>query len=154
MTSPLTRLTAAAVVALTVATQPAFAMGGFTDESAAIWTQRVDNIVRIATSDDLTADNMGPRLKSACKGVTGEIMKVGNHIPTWAQQGELQFCNAVDGLVNPLYRKSMCKAFKGSISALKKADLRKDPEPVVRSAAKLQIVAEQMLEAMKENRAC
>ncbi|ESQ88172.1 hypothetical protein ABAC460_16050 [Asticcacaulis sp. AC460] len=140
--------------ALALFAQPAFA-ADFNEASTAVWLARTESLVNAVGSDDVTVDNIGSRLKGACKGLTGDIVKYGGHMPDWAKQGQQYFCAAGDDIAARYKNKIICKDLKLAQKALRKADPAKDPQAVADAAGVLLEVTNVMIEGISEaDRSC
>lgn len=123
----------------------------FSDERAAIWVARTNGFIASVSGDDLTLDNLSPRLSASCQGITMEVAKP--DIPTWAQQGHLYFCHAADDIRHK-YGKAICKDLRTSMNALKKADPAKEPEAVMAAARDLIDLEQVMLDGFGQSKVC
>jgi hypothetical protein len=81
------------------------------------------------------------RIKAACDGLTGELIKNGGkNMPVWAQTAQQQFCvgvTATNAALDDPASKDRCKALASAISNASKAKPGEDPPAVVDSAASL-----------------
>ncbi len=123
----------------------------FNEERANIWVARTQSFINSVSGDDLTLQNLSPRLSAACVGITMEVSKP--NVPTWAQQGHLYFCHAADDIKH-LYGKAICKDLKFSLKALQKADPAKETAAVMAAANDLIFLENTMLEGFGKSKVC
>ncbi len=148
------RLTAfsLALAACSLAAAPAFA-GSFDDAAAtAAWVARADSFTHAMADYDANGDYKS-NLSSACSGVTGDMMKYGQHEPMWAQTSFSEFCSSVNVMGRNGLNKVSCKSFKRALGDIK-AESGKDPDEVVRAAQGWQAALSGMIDAAKAQHQC
>lgn len=134
---------------LAVAASPVSA-ADFNDEAAANWVARANLIIDAAQQPDLNPENAPRYFSSACKGITGEAARYGNHRPQWATEGLASFCSGV----NVMSWGKPCKEFRHAAKMFAKADAAKDPAEVVRAASYLVILSDRFIESAHQVHRC
>lgn len=88
------------------------------------------------------------RLKDACSGLTGELIKNGGkNMPLWAQTAQQKFCSGVtatNAALDDPADKGRCGELASAVSNAKKAKAGEDPQEIVDSAAALAAAAEKL----------
>ena len=126
------------------------AAGDFNDESAANWLARVDMFMTAAQQPDLNPQTAPRYFASACKGITGEAAKYGNHRPQWATEGLGSFCSGV----NVMSWGKPCREFRHASKMFAKADPAKDPLEVVQAANYMAGLSDRFVESAHDARRC
>ena len=88
------------------------------------------------------------RIKAACDGLTGELIKNGGkNMPVWAQTAQQHFCagvTATNAALEDPANKDRCRDFASAIKNAGKAKAGEDPQAIVDSAASLAAAAEKL----------
>lgn len=135
---------------LAVAAAPAMA-ADFNDESAHAWSQRTYGFVTALTGASSTSDAKD-RLHAACKGVTGDLMKYGPHMPMWAQTAHSEFCSGTN--IIGMNARAACKEYKRARKDFAKVDPGKDPQEVQAAAKAMTDILDTMIAGNGERNAC
>ncbi len=146
------RRMASIAAALALAASPALA-GSFDDDAAnAAWVARADGFSR-ALQGQVNIGDIKSDLGDACHGVTGDLVKYGQHLPMWAQTSFSEFCSGVNVMDRDGLNRISCKSFKRALGDIK-ADPAKDPAEVVRAATEWQAALAGAIQASKDNHRC
>lgn len=85
------------------------------------------------------------RIKAACDGLTGELIKNGGkNMPVWAQTAQQKFCSGVtatNAALDDPANKDRCKDLASAISYAGKAKAGEDPQAIIDSAVALSAAA-------------
>lgn len=146
------RLTALfATLAITsAALVPAPALALTKPEAAAAWVARAQSFLAVLEDPTTNEDNVLKRQHEACKGLTGERMKMGGYWPVWAAEGMGSFCRSLDGFHGAITVKDPCTDLKKASGYFAKAKAFGDSEAVVPTAAKMVLMTEKMRAAARE----
>lgn len=146
------RRIAVAALSLALAASPALA-GSFDDDAAiAAWVARADGFSR-ALQGKVNIGDIKSDLGDACHGVTGEMVKYGQHMPMWAQTSFSEFCSGVNVMDRDGLNRISCRSFKRALGDIK-ADPAKDPAEVVRAATEWQAALAGAIQASKNVHRC
>ena len=108
--------------------------GGFTEGGAALWSTRVEGIVR-AFKDAPDAESAQLAMGHACEGISGEMFKYGMYktqVPNHASAALRSFCRGIDGLNGGnIGRSSACSEFADARRQFAKIKPEDAPERVV-----------------------
>lgn len=123
---------------------PAPALALTKPEAAAAWVARSQSFIAVIEDPTTTEANVLKRQHEACKGLTGERMKMGGYWPIWAAEGLGSFCRSLDGFHGAITVKDPCADLKKAGGYFAKAKPFGDSEEVVPTAAKMVVMIEKM----------
>lgn len=143
----MSRLTGLAVaVALTAAAMaPVPALALTKPEAAAAWVARSKSFIAVLDDPSTNEDNVLGRQHEACKGLTGERMKMGGYWPIWAAEGMASFCRSLDGFHGAITVKDACGEMKKARGYFAKAKPFGESEEVVPTSEKMVLMIDRML---------
>lgn len=134
----------AVAVLLTVSSLPSPASALTKQEAAAAWVARVKVFMDVNADPTTTNENVLGRQRDACKGITGERMKMGGYWPLWAAEGMASYCKAMDGFQGAITVKDPCGELKKASGYFGKAKAFGDSDAVEPAAAQMVQVIEKM----------
>ncbi len=140
---------AAALVA-SAALAPVQALALTKPEAAAAWVARSQAFIAVLEDPTTNERNVLKRQHEACKGLTGERMKMGGYWPIWAAEGMGSFCRSLDGFHGAITVKDPCTDLKKAGGYFAKAKPFGDSEAVVPTAAKMVAMIEVMRASARE----
>ncbi|HRD47467.1 MAG TPA: hypothetical protein PLF78_13405 [Caulobacter sp.] len=127
---------AAALLASVVLT-PGHAHALTKPEAAAAWVARAQSFIAVLEDPATNGGNILKRQHEACRGLTGERMKMGGYWPIWAAEGMASFCKSLDGFHGAITVKDPCGELKKAGGYFAKAKPFGDSEAVVPTAERM-----------------
>lgn len=142
-------LLAAALLA-SAALSPGQAQALTKQEAAAAWVARSQSFFAVLENPTTNESNILKRQHEACKGLTGERMKMGGYWPLWAAEGMASFCKSLDGFHGAITVKDPCGELKKAGGYFAKAKPFGDSAEVEPTAAKMVLMIERMRSSARE----
>lgn len=149
MSAPRIASLSAALAVAAAAVVPVPAQALTKQEAAAAWVARAQSFFAVLEDPTTNESNILKRQHEACKGLTGERMKMGGYWPLWAAEGMGSFCKSLDGFHGAITVKDACGELKKAGGYFAKAKPFGDSTDVEPTAAKMVLMIDTMRTAAR-----